>query len=249
MRFRDLFRLALLGLLIAACGGGPAVGPDGSGDADLKVLFVGNSLTYYHRMPLIVEAIARANGGPTIATTTIAVGGYSLGDHLAAGDAERALRSGGFDLVVMQQGPSSLPASRVLLREDVARFAEIARDSGTEPAVYQVWAELDRYEVFPDVLESYRLAAEDVHAPLYAVGSAWLVAWDIDPALPLYGPDGFHPSPHAAYLAALVIYEGLSGRSAIGTPGRLTLRDGQLLVVPDAAAAKLQRAAELVRSP
>ena len=27
----------------------------------------------------------------------------------------------------------------------------------------------------------------------------------LDPALPLYGPDGFHPSPHGALLAAMVI--------------------------------------------
>lgn len=43
-------------------------------------------------------------------------------------------------------------------------------------------------------------------------GEAWRVALTSHPTLGLYGPDGFHPSVPGTLLAALVIYERVSGR-------------------------------------
>lgn len=215
----------------------------------LRVLFVGNSLTYVLSLPLVVEAVAVANGGPRIVTRDVSKGGYSLGDHWLRRGVRTKIKRGDWDFVVLQQGPSALETSRVLLRRDVALFAGLIRGADAEPAVYQVWPERERIEVFPDVIESYRLAAADVGAPLLAVGSAWQAAWSLDPTLKLHGPDGLHPSPLAVYLAALVIYEGLTGRSAVGTPSALPLRNGRRITVTDAQAATLQLAAEMVRAP
>jgi hypothetical protein len=216
----------------------------------LRVLFVGNSLTYFPDMPLIVEAIARATGGPPVVTRSMTRGGFSLGDHLDLGLTARLLLIlGRWDYVVLQQGPSSLPNSRVILRRDVARFADLMSARSSRPAVYMVWPERARIDVFPDVIESYRLAAEDVGAPLLAVGSAWQAAWTLDPTLELYGPDDFHPTPLGSYLAALVIYEGLTGSSAIGAPGTLTLRNGRRINIPAAQAALVQQAAVMARQP
>jgi hypothetical protein len=57
------------------------------------------------------------------------------------------------------------------------------------------------------VSQSYAAAAKNVKGLLLPAGEAWRAAWATDAALPLYGPDGFHPSPMGTYLAALVIYE------------------------------------------
>ena len=70
-----------------------------------------------------------------------------------------------------------------------------------------VWPSRARRGDFPGVSQSYAAAAKDVKGLLLPAGDAWRAAWAIDPALPLYGPDGFHPSPMGTYLAALVIYE------------------------------------------
>ena len=180
----------------------------------LRVLFVGNSLTESNDLPALVAAVSRATGGPRIVTGSVARGGYSLEDHWDDGRALAALGERDWDFVVLQQGPSALESSRALLRRDVARFAGAVRAAGAEPAVYMVWPEAWRFEVFDDVVGSYRIAAADVGARLLPAGRAWQIAWSLDPTLALYGYDGFHPSPRGSLLAAIVIYEGLTGRSA-----------------------------------
>ena len=75
-----------------------------------------------------------------------------------------------------------------------------------------VWPSAARRGDFDRVAESYRGAADLIGGDLFPVGEAWRAAWARDPALPLYGPDGFHPSPLGSYLAALVIFEALTGR-------------------------------------
>jgi hypothetical protein len=216
--------------------------------AELRVLFIGNSLTYTNQLPKMLVAVARAAGGPAIRVEQRTRPGFSLEDHLQSDRLENRIRNGNFDFVIMQQGPSALPESRVLLRRDVAIYADIIREGGAEPAIYTVWPEGSRVRDLPEVIESYRLAAEDVGARLLPVGLAWQTAWEIDPAIQLYGQDGFHPSMRGTYLAALVIYEGLTGRSAVGIPGNLRY-NGKKTRISDADAATLQEAAEQVRQP
>jgi hypothetical protein len=61
------------------------------------------------------------------------------------------------------------------------------------------------------VSQSYAAAASRVGGALMPAGDAWLAAWREDANLPLYGADGFHPSPMGSYLAAMVIYRQLFG--------------------------------------
>ena len=43
--------------------------------------------------------------------------------------------------------------------------------------------------------------------------NAWRLAWQRDACLPLYSPDDLHASRLGAWLAALVIYGGIYGRT------------------------------------
>ena len=73
-------------------------------------------------------------------------------------------------------------------------------------------------------------------------GEAWRSAWARDNTLRLYGPDGYHPSAIGSFLAALTIYERLSGRDARTLPLR-AFADGAPLSLPDATIRLLQEAA------
>ena len=106
----------------------------------------------------------------------------------------------------MQQGPSALPESQVDLRRWAVVFADEARAVGTRPALLTVWPEAYRRPALSDVIISYRSAAEAAGAQLFPAGEAWHAAWDCNARLPLYGPDGFHPSTLGTYVAALVVY-------------------------------------------
>jgi hypothetical protein len=203
-----------------------------------RVLFVGNSLTFANNLPDLVAALARAEGRAVV-VQSVAFPDVSLEDHWARGDAARAIARGGWQWVVLQQGPSALAASRVSLVEYVGRFNRLIRDAGARTAVYMVWPSSARRGDFDGVSRSYRAAAEDAGAVLLPAGDAWRAAWTIDASLPLYGTDGFHPSRAGTALAAIVIYEGLFDRPApdVAIPG-----------VPAAQLVILRRAAAEVRA-
>jgi hypothetical protein len=171
----------------------------------LRILFVGNSLTQTNDLPAQVAALAAANGRK-LEYQTIAFGGYNLEDHWNRGDARAALTTRGWDVVVMQQGPSALPESQADLRKWAIRWADEARAVGTRPALMTVWPESYRKSALGEVIASYRRAAQAARAELLPAGSAWRETWGCDARLPLYGPDGFHPSRLGTYTAALVVY-------------------------------------------
>ena len=82
---------------------------------------------------------------------------------------------------------------------------------------------------------SYAQAAESVTGMLMPVGEAWRGAWRRDPDVPLYGPDGFHPTPTGSYLAALVIFQQITGRSPVGLPAWTKISADRALLLQEAA--------------
>jgi hypothetical protein len=109
-------------------------------------------------------------------------------------------------------------------------------------ALYQPWPQRSRRADFPGAYESYTAAARASGAALIPVGQAWLEAWAFDSTLALYAADGLHPSPLGTWLAALVIYEALSGRdvAALDLP---PVVGGRPLAVPSGTARQIRLAA------
>ncbi len=208
----------------------------------LRVLFIGNSLTAANYLPLIVQALARS-AGESLYEESLTMGGAGLDDHWNDPAARRAIARGGWDVVVLQQGPSSLPESRVHIRRWTRKFGALIKQAGARPALFMVWPGADRLAFFDDVRDSYSLAAGDVGGIFLPAGEAWRAAWRRDPKAPLYGSDDFHPSSTGSYLAALSIFGVLFNRSPQDLPSRLRLANGQTLDVPAARAKLLQEAA------
>ena len=230
---RHALLVAAAGLLLA-CASGAAR----ANDAQLRVLFIGNSLTAANELPNVVSTLS----GGRIAYRTVAPGGVSLEDHWTLTGARDALEEGPWDFVVLQQGPSSLAESAANLREWTVRWADAIRAHHATPAVYEVWPD-SAFGVrasFPAIVHSYRRAAAAAHAIFLPAGEAWQAAWRRNPRLALYGPDGFHPSQLGTTLAALVITARLTNTPPVRVP----------LPYP-AKTAKLLRAAaaEAIRGP
>jgi hypothetical protein len=240
---RRAARLALTLLLTAAanCGG---TSPDPMPDRDLRILFVGNSLTYANDLPSLVQQLGRGDPSRPVIVSSVAYGNYSLEDHWNRGEALAAIQHDPWDLVVLQQGPSALPASRTNLLEWVTRFATEIRRAGARPAVYMVWPPLARADEWDAVTESYTAAAGAADALLFPAGEALRSARAADPALPLFGGDGFHPAPIGSWCAALVIYAVAANTSPLGltaSSGGAPYPPGQIAVLEAAAADAIQR--------
>jgi hypothetical protein len=234
---RAALAVLALGVLLLALGG---AGRGATQPASLSVLFLGNSLTAANDLPELVAALGRARG-VRIDYAAFTPGGYSLEDHWS--DRGRILLSSApWDVVVLQQGPSALPESQVDLRRWARTWADAARARGAAPALYTVWPESYRQYALPTVIASYRDAARAAGARILPAGGAWREAWRRNGKLPLYGPDGFHPSRLGTYLAALVIYAGLTDSSPVGLP-RVVHSSGAQVSVSAKVARTLQLSA------
>jgi len=181
----------------------------------VRILFVGNSLTYTNDLPSMVKKIALADG-ETFFVKSIAHPNWNLHDHWNDGAAVQEIAADKWDVVVMQQGPSSLPESRLDLLTWSRKFGDLAHIHDACPAMYMVWPSLDLFTSFDAVRDHYAEAADSVDGLFLPAGEAWRAVWELDDDFPLYGTDGFHPSPLGTYVAALAIYSGLVGRSPAG---------------------------------
>ena len=236
-------RAAIAAVALTAAGGSACAQGTGPSPATVRILFVGNSLTYGNDLPSMVAALARAQ---QLAwdVRSVTRGNASLHDHLAQGIVQQRLADERWDVVVLQQGPSALPESRVDLRAAVAELQPLIERAGARPALYMVWPGLDRMGAFDDVRESYALAAEDVGGAFIAAGETLREAGRRDPTIELYADDQFHPTPEGSYAAAITIFATLAGRDPVGLPAVLTRADGTVLVnVPPGHVRTLQGAA------
>lgn len=225
-------------LLAAGCGSDPA--DPAPREADVRILFIGNSLTAWNDLPFMVEAMADSAGVEPMVAARVLISNASLEDHWLAGQAPAAIRAGGWDVIVVQQGPSSQNQEHLV--EWASVFGALADSIGARLALYMVWPERSRLEAFDGVSQSYRVAAEVAMAALYPAGEAWRAAWELDPDMALYGPDGFHPSTAGSYLAALTIFQGIYGVAPDAVPARLRLRSGAVVDIGPSRAATLRAA-------
>lgn len=212
---------------------------------DIAILFVGNSLTYTNDLPGAVEAVAGA-AGLNVGTASVAEPNYALEDHWRTGirTAIEQLRP---DWVVMQQGPSSLPANQDHLAQWADSVAAAARAVGATPALLMVWPSRDRWFALDAVRDGYRAAARGVDGPFIPAGELFRVLEADHPQIPALGPDDFHPGPFGTLAAALSVVGTLLEEELKGLPLRLEAADGSpVLQVPAGTAEVLYPLADSV---
>ena len=220
--------LSLVILLLGLVGGLCA-----QNTAPQRVLFVGNSYTYFWTLPQQVAAMA-ASQDIGLFTRQSTSGGTNLGQHWRGEKGLRSLaliQSGDFDAVIIQDHSLRAldhPDSLLLYGE---RFGEAIRVAGARTYLYMTWARPWDPYMQADITARYTELAERIGATIVPVGPAWARARELRPDLELFHPDQHHPSPTGAYLSACVFYGVLTGHSPIGLPPRLETvdRDGEPL--------------------
>lgn len=215
------------------------------GSGSRRILFVGNSLTAFNSMPGMVVALAEsAKVSPLPLADLDWHPDFALIDHLITGEPQPLIANGHYDVVVLQQGPSSVEINRDSLRLWTKMFAPLIRAGGGVPTLLSVWPTIDRQVDFDRATESYRLAATDVNGTLVPGGEVWRAAWRRDPTLQFYAADGLHPSALGSYAVALSVVGMLYERSAVGLAARIRTPDGTQFTVDAATARLLQDAAD-----
>lgn len=210
-----------------------------------RVLFVGNSLTYTHNLPRTIADLARSVDETPLVYRTVAYPDYALEDHWYS-DIESDIRKGDWQLVVMQQGPSSLLANQEHLRRWSQQLDSVVKVVGARSALYQVWPSIPYIMSFEAVRTSYRNAALNVGGMFIPAGEAWQTAWAADSNYAFYSADGFHPSRLGTYMVALVHFEMIYDRPATDLPDIAVVNGSTLPDSPERIAFLQQKAHETV---
>lgn len=174
----------------------------------VHLLFVGNSLTYTNDLPELVRLEAKSHG-IKIKTKLLAYPNYALVDHWNDGELQKLIKSGKYDYVILQQGPSSQQEGKEMLLESGELISRLCEQEGATLVYFMVWPSRLYYHTFDGVINNYSVAAESNDAILCAVGSVWKEHFDETGDFSFYGPDGFHPSLRGSQKAAEVIFEEL----------------------------------------
>jgi hypothetical protein len=242
--WKAIFRLGAV-LILSGCLGKGVTEPKLVGEGR-RALFIGNSYLYTLDVPGLVQALADS-AGEDIAVMTVAGPDMALVDHYG-GLASTMIAKGGWEWVVLQQGPSSVEVNRDTLRLATHAFAQQIEAVHATPALFSAWPSQVRRADFPRAIESYQLAASDVGGIFLPVAGAWLAAWERDETISLYS-DGLHPSAAGAYLAAVVVYCKLLDKSPLGLPRIVETRGGVRVTLSAIDASTLQKAAAAALGP
>jgi len=193
----------------------------------IRVLFIGNSYTYFNNLPEMFGKLAQSRGH-AVETRMCAPGGWRLKDHWERGEAPNALHQGKWDFVVLQEqstlgsnyyleGKARISSDQ-LFRPYAQRWAAEVRSVGAVPMFYLTWARKATPEDQAQLNYVYMSAAKENGARVAPVGIAWETVRKQDPSLELFYVDGSHPSPAGTYLAACTIYAAIFHQSPSGLP-------------------------------
>ena len=176
----------------------------------IRILFVGNSLTYTNDLPALVELEAKARG-VKIKSKMLAYPNYALVDHWNDGELQKHIQSEKYNYVIVQQGPSSQTEGKEMLLESGELIARLCEQSGAQLAFFMVWPSRIYYHTFDGVIANYGMAADSTGTILLPVGKVWKDHFDQTKDFSYYGPDSFHPSLRGSQVAAEVIVNILLG--------------------------------------
>ncbi|MBL4632595.1 MAG: hypothetical protein JKY56_01910, partial [Kofleriaceae bacterium] len=212
----------------------------------VRVLFVGNSYTSVHDLPRVVATLSLSEQS----LVRLDVGMYAPGGQTWEGhDADPTLverLAEGWDYVVLQDQSQQAFSFQGVKPALISLDAKV-RAVGAQSLLYMTWARsrtlvggLSAFEQNIELNGYYQEAGESIAAPVAPVGRAWERVLR-DPNRTLHSADSSHPTELGTYLAACVLFETLTGATAIGAG------DGGLAIT-DADAAYLQEvAAETLR--
>ena len=196
-----------------------------------KILFIGNSITYYNNMPQTFEAIANSKGDNTN-VTMYAPGGTGFVHHVNDNNVWRKFRDEVWDFVVLQPGSSESVGQSATIAESLVR-AQRLKDSIVKysPCVkilyyeisYGVWgstaANLQTYNNTMDIIKSNNeILADGTNSYFAPVGEAFRTKWNGDQTDMLWGSTGdIHPNAKGSYIAACVFYSSIFQKASLGT--------------------------------
>lgn len=203
----------------------------------VRALFLGNSFTARNDVPGLIAAMAAARGH-RLTHSLLSIGGASLRTHYNKGEALRAIGTGAFDVVVLQE-QSTLPVKNAArMHENVRLFDAAVRGvgaGGPRLVLYLTWARRHTPEAQAAITEAYTSIGSELGATVVPAGVAWQRVLAQHPRITLHDKDQSHPTLAGSYLAACVFFAVLFGENPVGVPAPESLPAGEAKTLQAAA--------------
>lgn len=210
---------------------------ESSGEAaKIRVLFIGNSLTFTNDLPRRIAELAKFRNF-YVEYDMYAPGGYTLSQHAADPLLLEKINKGTWDFVVLQEQSQLSAFSQEQIQQEVYPYAKkLSRlirnaNSGTRIVFYMTMARKDgdpqNVRISPElgtykgmqrrISASYMSMAQQNQGLLVPAGLVWENVRSKRPSLDLYADD-IHPNRTGTYLIACVFYAILFKDSPVGLP-------------------------------
>ena len=175
----------------------------------MKVLFLGNSHTYFNDMPALFRNICRQKG-KDVEVSMLAEPGVTYGWHLEQyTDLRFALIHGGYDYMIIQQAAHEPCPSKEETLRDAKTIIDMARKQGVKVIQTLPWARLEIPEEQEKMNDIYNAVADQNSIILNPVGKVFEYIIKNYPDIRVHWFDGAHASPYGSYANALCTYATL----------------------------------------
>lgn len=205
----------------------------------MRILFIGNSHTYYNDMAYLFAALGRASG-LSLDVTMLTRGGESLAGHIKNEQTRFNLLYGRYDLAVLQEVTSEFPEIKEYF--DGVRTLKAWADQGeTRCGLYMNFESPQDTPPLSRMRPAVLAAGDAFGLSVARVGEAFARARIALPGVDLYAADRHHPSPEGSYLAALTLLHDLLDVRVRGLPAQICFGRQTLVSLSPEAADGMQR--------
>lgn len=218
---RNMLRSFLLTALMLVLCGAMSAQKD-----TLRVLFVGNSFTYFYNLPQVVTSMAESQGF-VIETRQSTVGGSNLEQHWKGEKGTKTrekIEGHDWDYVVFNNHSLSSINTPESFMEYGNKFADLVRDQGAEPVFMMTWAYKSNPLMQSTITMMHRKLCKESGSDVVPCGPLFAQARKLRPDLNLFFDDK-HPSSNGTYLLGLAFFKYFTGGSTEDIPKRLTTID------------------------
>lgn len=173
----------------------------------IRILFIGNSHTYFNDMPAMAARRFREHGYDC-EVTMIAHGGWYLEQHVQEPDVKFNILYGHYDYVVLQEYSHPFGPEEKLFSA-VKQLNEWIREAGAKPVIYMTWAKKDEPDQQERMTKAFRQISEEIGAISAPVGELWWQYRREHPEVEMYAGDGAHASKEGSEFAAECIWNAI----------------------------------------
>ena len=176
---------------------------------NIRILFIGNSLTYYNFLPECVRRLFEVidvNADCVMLTT----GGKCLDYHADQKCVKYNILYGHYDYVVLQGRAGGFDREKFL--DGGRRINEWIKQAGSEVILYNVWSLKGRRKSQAELNEGNDALAAEIGAKIAPAGNVWHQCERIHGIPELYREDGNHPMPAGTYVNSAAIFYTITER-------------------------------------